>query len=249
MIKRICITVLFVIYSMIIYADMPKINDIISKIDTITELKNDGTAKVKITQQKVNQGIKTLESIYYRRDYDDSFLIILTGPEVEKGNGYLRIGDNFWMYRRNTRTFQHINRDESIAGTDAKGEDFERKKLAELYKPSIDKNGKELITEEKLGKIDTYKIEIVAKKEDVSYPKRQIWVSKDNYLPLKELSYSLSGSLMSTAYFLNYTQVSGKYMWIKGIFIDEFEKGNKTIVEISDISTKRSMILFLQKHI
>ena len=85
-------------------------------------------AKVTLTQQKVNQGTKNIEMIYYRRDSDDSFLIVMSAPETDKGNGYLRVGDNFWMYRRNTRTFQHINRDESIGGTNAHAEDFEKEK-------------------------------------------------------------------------------------------------------------------------
>lgn len=233
------IALLFAILVLPAFADMPKINDIMNKIDDITQLKTDGTAKVKITQQKVNQGLKVLESIYYRRDRDDAFLIVMTAPEVEKGNGYLRVGDNFWMYRRNTRTFQHVNRDENIAGTDAKGEDFENKKMIELYKPSVDKSGKEIISEEKLGKIDTYKFEIIARKDDVSYPKKTFWIAKDTFLPLKEMDYSLSGTLMNTAYFINYTQLQGKYLWTKAMFIDEFEKGNKTVVEISDISTKK----------
>ena len=102
--KRLKLTALLFAFTVIsAFADMPKINDIMNKIDDITQLKTDGTAKVKITQQKVNQGLKVLESIYYRRDRDDAFLIVMTAPEVEKGNGYLRVGDNFWMYRRNTR--------------------------------------------------------------------------------------------------------------------------------------------------
>ena len=236
--KKILIA-LFFINNIYMFADLPKVALILDKIDQISELKSDGTAKVKITQQKVNQWLKLIECIYYRRDSDDAFLIIMTGPEVEKGNGYLRVGDNFWMYRRNTRTFQHINRDENIAGSDAKGEDFERRKMTELYKPAVDKNGKEIITEEKLGKIDSYRIEIIAKKEDVAYPKKVYWVTKDNFLPLKEMNYSLSGTLMTTAYFINYTQIQGRYMWVKAMFVDEFEKGNKSVVEISDISLKK----------
>ena len=217
----------------------PKVDDILKKIDDISELKSDGTAKVTITQQKAGEGVKVYDSIYYRRDSDDSFLIVMTAPEVEKGNGYLKQGDNFWMYRRNTRTFQHINRDESIAGTDSKGEDFENKKLTEMYKPAVDKAGKEKISETKIGEIPVYQIELTAKIENVSYPKRIYWVQKDNYLPLKVQSFSANGTLMQTAYFLKYTQLQGKYLAIKMIFVDEFEKGNKSIVEIKNISLKK----------
>lgn len=217
----------------------PNVNHILKQIDFITELNSDGTAKVQITQQKTGEGVKVFQSIYYRRDRDDSFLIIFTAPEVEKGNGYLRDGDNFWLYRRNTRTFQHINRDESIGGTDATGEDFEDKELTEMYKPVLDASGKEKISEGKLGDIPVYQFELEAKIEDVSYPKVVYWVRQDNYLPLKTQSYSLSGTLMETAYNLKYTMIDGKYLCIKVMIIDEFEKGNKTLVEISDISLKK----------
>ena len=132
------------------------------------DLESDGTAKVKITQQKAGEGVKVYEAIYYLRDRDDAFLIIMTAPEVEKGNGYLKQDDNFWMYRRNTRTFQHINRDESIAGTNAKGGDFENKKLTELYKPTLNEAGEEIITETMIGKVPVYQFELTAKTEDVT---------------------------------------------------------------------------------
>lgn len=236
-IMLIALSALLVIPNLVLAA--PKVNDILKELENIMELKSDGTAKVVITQQKAGEGTKKFESIYYRRDSDNSFLIIMTAPEVEKGNGYLKQGDNFWMYRRNTRTFQHINRDESIAGSDSKGQDFEYKKLTEMYKAATDASGNDKLTETKLGEIPVYQFEVTAKIEDVSYPKQVYWVQKDNYLPLKIQSYSLSGTLMQTAYFLKYTQLQGKYMWIKGMFIDEFEKGNKSLVEITNISLQK----------
>ena len=232
--KRFFLIGLFIMVN-IIYA-MPNVEDVMIGIDKVTSLESDATAKVKITQKRIKQGIKVFESIYYLRDSDDSFLIIMTEPEFEKGNGYLRVEDNFWMYRRNTRTFQHINRDESIAGSDSSAEDFENRKMIETYKPMVDESGNEIISEGKLGKMEVYRVEIVAKVDDVSYPKRILWVRRDNYLPLKEENYSLSGTLMQTVYYPKYTKVKGKYVWIKAIFIDEFEEGNQTLVELSNIS-------------
>lgn len=221
-----------------VHAEKVKISDILQKIEETMEITNDITAKVTLTQQKVEQGVKIIEMIYYRRDADDSFLIVMTAPEPEKGNGYLRVGDNFWMYRRNTRTFQHINRDESIGGSDAKADDFEKRKLTELYEGAPDEKGNDLLSKEKLGNIPVYKFELKAKVHDVDYPKKIYWIKKDDYLPLKEESYSLSGTLMETAYFLKYVSVNSRFVPIKHMYIDEFEKGNKTLVEIANISTK-----------
>ncbi|HUI92428.1 MAG TPA: outer membrane lipoprotein-sorting protein [Chitinivibrionales bacterium] len=213
----------------------PPIQELLVKIEANHKLTSDIKADVTLTQQKAGQGIKQFDVLYYRRDADDSYLIVMTGPESEKGNGYLRVADNFWMYRKNTRTFQHINRDESIAGSNAKGEDFERRPVTELYEGVRDSLGKEHVTEEKLGQIPVYKFEVKAKVNDVDYPRKKIWLRIDNSLMLKEEDYSSSGTLMQTSYFLKYTTVSGRYVPVDQMFVDEFEKGNKTQVKISGI--------------
>lgn len=219
--------------------EVPTVNDLLGKIEEGLDLTADVSARVVMTQQKVEQGTKTVDMIYYRRDSDDSFLIVMVAPENEKGNGYLRVGENFWMYRVNTRIFQHINRDESIAGTDADGDDFEKRKLTELYTADTDASGKQGIpVKTMLGKIPVYQFNVKAKVNDVDYPKKTYWIRTDNYLPLKEQSYSLSDTLMQTAYYRKYTEVKEHFVPIEFLFIDEFEKGNKTIVEISNINTE-----------
>lgn len=218
-------------------AAQPSVEKILAKVSKNYEQISDVSAKVALTQQKSGQGMKLTEMMYYRRDKDKAFLIVMTGPESEKGNGYLRVDDNFWMYRKNTRTFQHVNRDESIGGSDAKGEDFEQRELTELYAPEKDANGKDILSEEKLGQIPVYKFKLKAKVTDVSYPRKTFYTRIDNDLLLKEESYSSAGTLMATSYFLKYTTVNGKFVPIKQMHVDEFEKGDKTMVEIANIST------------
>lgn len=215
----------------------PPVSEIMASIDYRMEQMGDVSSKISMTQKKASQSApKHYEFLYFRKDKTDEFLIITIAPDSDKGNGYLRVGDNFWMYRQNTRTFQHINRDESIAGTDAKSGDFEKKKLKDLYKPLVDANGKEDLKEEMLGNKPVYKFTLIAKVNDFTYPKQVYWVQKDNSLILKSQSYAKSGTLMQTAYFPNYTEKDGRYIPIYQIFVDEFEKGNKTIVQLSGIS-------------
>ena len=215
----------------------PPVDSLLKAIQDNISITTDVRAQVSMTQQKPGQGTKLFDMLYFRRDKDDAFLIAFSGPESEKGNGYLRIEDNFWMYRRNTRTFQHINRDEDIGGTNAKGEDFETRRLNELYGPVKDSSGHEVIHAEMLGAYPVWRFDVKAKVTDVSYPYRTFWVRKDNKLQLKEQSFSNSKALMSTSYYLKYTQVLGKFVPIEQLYIDEFEKGNKTKVEISGIVT------------
>jgi hypothetical protein len=234
MIRR-CILTLLALSAATVAA--PAVETMLKTMQDNISIASDARATVALAEEKPGQGVKTFEMMYYRRDKDNAFLIVFSAPEAEKGNGYLRIGDNFWMYRRNTRTFQHVNRDESIGGTDANGEDFETRKLTELYKPALDSQGRENVREEKLGPIPVFRFEVTAKVSDVSYPHKIFWVRTDNFLLLKEQSFSSSNVLMNTAYYRKYTTVLGKFVPIQQIFIDEFEKGNKTVVEISGIVT------------
>ena len=218
----------------------PTAPEIMKAMEDLQDMGVDITAKIKITQKKPDQGVKVFESVYYRRDEDDSFLIVMTAPDNEKGNGYLRVGDNMWMYRRNTRTFQMMSRDQSIAGTDSNAGDFEQRKFTELYEPGVDDQGNELLVSETLGKakIPVYKLEVKAKVKDVEDPKVIYWVRQENFLSMKEEAYSLSGTLMETSYYPKWTTVDGKYIPLTMIFVDEFEEGNRSIVELSGISLK-----------
>lgn len=214
------------------------VNEILTKQDNRLMINTDISAKVKVVQQKVNQGTKQVELFYYRRDADDSFLMIATAPAKEKGNGYLRVGDNQWLYRRNTRTFQHINRDENISGTDIKAGQFEKKKITELYDPVKDKSGKVILEKDTISNIPVYRYELTAKVKDVPYPKQEWFVNQETLLPMKVNNFSLSGTLMSTDYYLKFTQIDKKYFPMKVMNVDQFEKGNRAIMEVSGISLK-----------
>ncbi len=217
------------------------IQQIIDYMDAKYEIRSDMTAKARITTKDPEQGNKVIDSIYYRRDSDDAFLIVIADPETDRGNGYLRVGDNMWLYRRNTRTFTHIGRDEKIGGSNTSAGDVETRKFRELYKPSVDSSGSEIISEETLGsaKIPVYKLEVIAKVNDVKYPKLVMWVTKDKFLELKRESYSLSGTLMETSFFTNYKEVEGKYVPLLMKFTDEVEKGKTSLFEITGISFEK----------
>lgn len=209
----------------------PKTIDVMEKLDDIFELDSDFSAEIVMLQQRVKQGKKILKMKYFRSDETDSFTIIMLNEE-DKGDGYLRIGDNFWMYKKNTGTFQHVNRDESIGDSDVKGGDLEKKKFTEQYKPQ-DKYVEEI--EYGKNKIPAYKFTVIAKVKDVTYPKRVYWVSRDTYLPIKTQSYALSGKLDQTSYYGEYAKYDGKYVMKTGKFIDEIEKGNVTIFQMKSI--------------
>jgi len=143
-----------------------------------------------------------------------------------------------WLYKRATRTFTHIGRDEKIGGSNTTAGDMETRKFRELYKPSTDSSGKEILSEETLGsaKIPVYRMEVIAQVNDVKYPKLVMWITRDKFLELKRESYSLSGTLMETDLFTNYKEVEGRFVPLLQKFTDEVEKGRTSLLEITGLS-------------
>jgi len=232
--------ILFLAFFSLSYSQIetPKGAFLLAKLEQLQRFDSDMSARVRLTQQKTGQGTRILEMEYYRRDRDEAFLIHMLAPEAERGNGYLRMEDHLWMYRRNTRTFQHVNRDESIGGSDVHADDFETRTISETYAVTVDKNGREMVTGAILGKVPTWRIEVHAIVNDVDYPRKIWWLSQDKHLLLKEEAYSRE-TLMQTAYFLQYTLIAERYVPVRQIFIDEFEKGNRTVVELSSLRTDK----------
>lgn len=214
------------------------VTEILHEIEKRNKLEVDLTAKVSVVTQRIKQGVREFEFLYHKRDSDDSFMFVYLSPEREKGNGTLRVEDNIWWYRRNTRTFQHMSRSDRIGDTGITAEDLETRKLTELYAAVTNGDGEEIYTEEMLGKIPVYRFEIKAIVKDVRYPKHIYWVRKDNYLLLKQDSFSLSDTLMQTSYYLKYTNIKERYIPLKFMVVDQFEKGNKDIIDVSGISLK-----------
>lgn len=212
--------------------------EILSEVDKLQTLKADATAKVAVIQTKPKETPRIIKMHWYRRDEDNAFLIVMLEPAAEWGNGFLRTSKDFVMYRRQSRAFQRINGTLAIGDSAARTGNFEKKKLSELYEPIRDRRSKDKLREGMLDTIPVYYLELRAKTRAAEYPKMALWVRKDNYLPLKDQGFSSSGQLLTTSYYLRYQKVGATYIMVKGIFIDEFEKGNRTILEISDIVTR-----------
>jgi hypothetical protein len=179
-----------------------------------------------------------LEATIFRRDADDKLMILFSNPKAEKGKGYLRIDKNLWMYDPSVGKWERRTERERIGGTDSRRADFDESRLAEEFDAKYDGL-------EKLGKIDTHKVTLTAKKGiDVAYPKLALWLSTTSGNPLKRQEFAASGKLMRT----NYTPKWGKKfseskkadVWTPReirIF-DEVEKGNSTIILMKEMDLR-----------
>lgn len=174
---------------------------------------------------------RTITSRGYAEGHEKSFTEYLS-PDREKGTKMLKLDDRLWIYSPETdRTIQlsgHMLR-QSVMGSDLSYEDMmEDRKLTEMYDA-------EVIDSETIDERITWKLELIAKVEDVSYHKRLIWVDQERYVPLKEELFAKSGQLLKKTTLSNVKLIEGRWFPTKMNYKDMLKSGKGTDFVINDI--------------
>ena len=203
---------------------------LLTEIDRQRSFENqDFTAVLTLISEDPEEGVERTVVQQFRRDSDDAFLILISDPAVQRGQGYLRQGDNLWFYDPESRKFSHTSLKEAFQGTDARNSDFGDISFAEDYTVRA-------IEEGTLGRYAVYVLDLQATSDEVTYPFLKAWVTREGSLVLKTEDYSLTERLMRTSYYPRYARVGDSVVPTEMIFVDELVAGKKTRISMSDLS-------------
>ena len=206
---------------------------ILAKIDEQTNFKTiDISAKVTVVSRKPGEDDNVTQAQYFRRDATNRFMILILKPEVNKGQGYLKIDDNIFFYDPESRKFSKYTGANNFQDSNAKNSDFQNSTLSGDYE--LVETGKE-----KLGAKDAYVLTLKAKRNDVTYPKRKIWVEVSTVLMLKSEDYSLSDRLMRTSLYGKYLQIQDRFVPQLMRFDDNLKKGEVTVITLENPSLSK----------
>jgi len=199
----------------------------IDRMGTLTD--GDFSCLMTVVAEKPGEQPNIQQAQMFRRDAQQKAVILLLKPEVQKGQGYLQIGESLWFYDPESRKFAHTALKENFQDSDAKHSDFLPPALVRDYRVAADAEGE-------LGKYKVYVLDLEASTEEVSYARLRLWVRQDNHLLLKAENYGLSGRLMRTSYYPSYLQLGDKYVASKMLFVDELRPGEKTQITLANAS-------------
>lgn len=198
----------------------------------------DFSAEYTITQQRPGQGSSTTRAAVFRRDAQDTYTIIILDPERDRGKGYLKIGNNLWLYDPVSRRFTVTSARDRFENSNARNSDFTQSTLAEDYRIVA-------TSREQLGAYATMVYELEAVTEDVTFPRMKIWVD-ENRLVRKYEDYSLSGQLLRTTAIPTYQRVGERFVPVSIVIVDalrgrtvdgEFE-GERTVLSVTKPSLR-----------
>jgi outer membrane lipoprotein-sorting protein len=117
---------------------------------------------------------------------------------------------------------------QSVNGSDLSYEDMmEDETLRDAYSA-------ETVGEETAGGRPCWVLELTARKDDIAYPKRKLWLDKERYLPLKGELYAKSGKLLKRMEIREVMKVGERWypkeMYYKDA-LNKKSKGTRFVIE------------------
>ncbi len=206
--KRTVITVLLATLGLMLCGQ-----DILNEVDRrISYADRDFSGEYTVTRHVPNKGASVEKIAMFRRDDDDKFTILFLAPEARAGKGYLKIGNNMWIYDPDSNRFNVTSARDRFQDSTIRNSDFEPSTLADDYRIVSRR-------QEALGAYETQVLDLEAVNSTVTFQRRKIWVD-ENYLIRKVEDYTLSGELLRTFVIPQYQKLEDKYVPISIVFVD-----------------------------
>ncbi|MGE5576733.1 MAG: outer membrane lipoprotein-sorting protein [Syntrophothermus sp.] len=218
-------------------------DEIMARVDEL--IPHNGHYLTDLTMIRPGKDARTSRLQVFIKGSDKVFVRYLA-PAQEKGQGYLRVGDDEWLYLPSANKSIRVSGKQSMQGSDLSNDDILKVRLTEDYSAKV-------IGEEEVdGKLN-YVLELTAKSPAVTYGKLKYWVRRDDFLPSKTEYYAFSGKLLKTMTYSKVREIGGKVRPTVMEIESELKKGYKTIMTMvdadfdADISDSIFTRLYLEK--
>lgn len=228
--KRLLIVFCMFVSAALVFAEVD-FTKMLRDIDSVADFGGkDFSCTWKIISEKPNEKPSETQIQIYRRDQNDQLVYVMLKPKANKGQGFLKVDDNMWIYDPGSGKFNHSTFKEAVGGSDANNSDIKKSSLADDYTIESSKEGK-------LGKFEVYILTLKAKTNEVTYASIVLTILKDKPLVLREEDIAFSGKPSRLVnYPPPYQQVGNKFIPSKILMEDLANPGEKSTVFIENVS-------------
>lgn len=217
--------------STVVHAQEITAEEIVQRMDANMVFDSRST-QTTLTVIKQGKRPKVYKIESYGRGTDEA-AIEFHEPQRDKGTKMLKKGGELWMYMPSLEKTQKISGHmlrQGMMGSDFSYEDMmETTELTRLYSTT-------LLGEEMLGDVPCFKLELTAIEEDISYPRRMMWVDKEKSIPIKQELYAASGRMVKVWAMGGIQQFDGRWYPTAMRIDNEIEEGSYTIAQFAEMS-------------
>ena len=162
---------------------------------------------------------------------DESFLEF-TSPARDAGSRFLRIEDAMWIFLprvgKSVRIQGHMLR-QGLMGSDfSYGDASENPSMVDDYEAVLE-------GEEEIEGRRAYVVDLTARRNDLAYQKRKIWVDAERWVPLKEERFARSGKLLKTALLSDVRRVGNRWYPFRIEMDDAMQTDTRTVLQMLEV--------------
>jgi len=214
-IRCLFLSVVFISAGAALHANVHGLSDqeLLLRVDAMASfLDTDFSAEYTIVQDRPGHGLTTTVAGIFRRDANETYVIIVMQPIANRGQGYLRQGNTLWVYDPQSRRFNTTSNTARFQNTNARNSDFTRSTLAQDYRII---SGEDAM----LGRFRTRVLTLEAVTTEVTFPRMRVWICEEGLLRKTE-DMSLSGQLLRTTAIPDYHRIGNRVVPTQILFID-----------------------------
>ncbi|MCL2197142.1 MAG: outer membrane lipoprotein-sorting protein [Treponema sp.] len=239
MVKKLLIVVLFIVFVAFIFpwaigAQTPTAAELLRRVDNNEIYQTIEYEGEIIVENGSRRYVKAMKA--WGRGNTHSF-IEFTNPE-DRGTKYLKRDGRLFVYSPDTEEVMLISGHmlkESMMGSDMSYEDtLSNETLGSRYDSVI--AGSEVLN----GR-DSWVLELTAKKRTESYPKRKLWIDKENGDLLRYELFALSGVKLKDYSLKRVEVIAGKRFPVEGEMRDLMRKDSKTTFVMRNVVLDRTI--------
>lgn len=198
---------------------------VVAKADEIRSPQLDYT--VGVTVRSVRRGgpekVSTYEVLVKGKD---KTIIKTLSPDIDRGRTLLMLGRDLWAFLPDVSKPIRISLQQRLVGEVANG-DIARVNFSGDYDAAFMEKGD--------GDREYYVLELKAKSDDVTYNRVVYRVRADDYRPVSAEFYAVSGRLIKTCSYEDYSELAGRMRPAKLVLQDPLAKDNVSTIEYRDM--------------
>jgi outer membrane lipoprotein-sorting protein len=205
--------------------------EILERVDAnMTIQTSRSTARMIITYREGD--VRELEFRSWAEGVDRSFLEF-TAPARDAGSRFLRRADAMWIFLprvgKSVRIQGHMLR-QGLMGSDfSYGDASENPSMVDDYDAVLER-------EETVDGRPAYVVYLTAKRRDLAYQGRRIWVDTERWIPLKEEMFARSGKLLKTATFGDVRRIGDRWYPFRIEMDNALQTDTRTTLEFVELT-------------
>ena len=208
----------------------PRAEEILRRVDGNMTIKTART-RARMTIMYREGDTREFEFESWSEGQDRSILEFLS-PARDAGSRFLRLEDNMWIYLpragKSIRIQGHMLR-QGLMGSDfSYGDASENPSMIEDYEGVVER-------EDTLDGRPVYVLMLTAKRRDLAYAGRRIWIDSERYVPLKEERFARSGKLLKTAFMGDVRRLGGRWYPYRIELDNALQKDTRTTLQFLEL--------------